>query len=96
MTDSMRIKLFLKKGIQANILSTDQLLSLRVEDLVNVAELDGIDEVVIEETLDHIKTKLVPPKSGRPPKTNGEDNIMKLIEERAGLHLEEVKNILHS
>ncbi len=96
MTDSMRIKLFLKKGIQAKILSVDQLLLLSVDDLVNVTELNGIDEVIIEKTLDHIKTKMGPPNSSKRPKTKSEDHIMKLIEEKAGLHLDAVKNILHS
>lgn len=96
MTDSIRIKRFLKKGIQANILSVDQLLLLSADDLVNVNELNGIDEVVIEQTLDHIKAKMSPPNSGKRPKAKSEDNIMKLIEKKAGLHLDAVKNILHS
>jgi hypothetical protein len=96
MTDSIRIKRFLKKGIQANILSVDQLLLLSADDLMEVAELDGIDEGVMEQTLDHIKTKMVPPKSSKQPKAKSVDNIMKLIERKAGMHLDAVRNILHS
>ncbi len=100
MSDSIRIKQFLKKGIQAEILSADQLLQLRAEHLAGVAELRDIDEATLSETLEQIqltmrsrpqKKRSVQPKKQQ-PKT-AEDNIVQLIEKRAGLHLDAVKEI---
>jgi NADH dehydrogenase/NADH:ubiquinone oxidoreductase subunit G len=102
MSDSIRIKQFLKKGIQAEILSVDQLLQLRAEHLAGVAELQDIDEAILSETLQQIQSKMrsrpqkkstVQPKQQQPQQKTPEDNIMQLIEKRAGLHLAAVKEI---
>jgi len=102
MTDSIRIKQFLKKGIQAEILSAGQLLQLRAEHLAGVAELKGIDEATMSETLEQIQSKMrsspnqkgpAQPKKKQPQQMSTEDNIMQLIEKRAGLHLAAVKDI---
>ncbi len=105
MSDSVRIKLFLKKGIQAEILSANQLLQLRAEHLAGVAELQDIDEATMSETLEQIQSKMrsrpkknrtsqpKQPPSKPPQRKNTEDTIMQLIEKKAGLHLAAVKEI---
>ncbi len=96
MSDAIRIKRFLKKGIQAKILTTDQLLMMRADDLLDVNELHGIEEAVIEKTLEDIKLKIHPTRSKQPLKNSDEENIMRMIEKRAGLYLDDVKKIFYS
>lgn len=93
MNDSIRIKRFLKKGIQARILSAKQLLQLKPEHLTGVTELKDIDPAEIADTLKEVQSRMRA-KSVK-SKTNDieEDSVMELIEKKAGSYLDEVKKI---
>ncbi len=93
MSDSTRIKQFLKKGIQAKILSVDKLLQLRAEHLMGVSELKGIDKTTVAQTLEQVQTKMRPGSSKKRKEDIDEDSIMKLIEDKAGGYLDQVKKI---
>ncbi|MFH2131836.1 MAG: hypothetical protein ABIK68_15795 [bacterium] len=95
MTSSARIKRFLKKGIEAEILSVDQVLQLKAEHLAGVTELQDIDEDTINATLAEIKAIM---RSGvLKKKSCSVDNakIMKLIEKKAASYTEAVKKIFY-
>jgi len=92
-TNSTRIKRFLKKGIQAKILSPRQVMALKPEHLKGVAELDDIDLRTIEQTLKQIQSKLQPKSTHQRKNDISEDDIMRLIRDKAGSHLDAVKKI---
>ncbi|MBT4268911.1 MAG: hypothetical protein HOK67_19360 [Deltaproteobacteria bacterium] len=96
MTDSIRIKRFLKNGIQTKILSAKQILLLNAKELVDETELQGIEEATIEKILEDIKSKMYQSSLDRRQNARHADNIMQLIEEKVRLHQDEVKNILGS
>lgn len=92
-TDAIRIKRFLKKGIQAKILSRKQLAMLKPEHLQGVEELKGIDLTTITKTLQQVQTRLQSKPSGTGKSDICEEAIKRLIEEKAGSFLDQVKDI---
>lgn len=91
--DAIRIKRFLKNGIQAKILSKRQVMMLKPEHLQGVTGLEDIDLKTIEKTLKHVKSKLQPTSVPKRKNDIGEHTITRLIKEKAGSHLDEVKKI---
>lgn len=93
MTDSVRIKKFLKKGLKARILNVEKLMLLKPEHLMSVSELQDIDEAVIADTLKQVQAKMRGSRQQQRKNDIGEDSIKKLIEEKAGSYLDDVKKI---
>jgi len=85
MTDSAKVKLFLKKQILTKKLSVTALTKLTPDQLMQVKELKGIKKSVIAETLMYIQSRF--------NQNHLEEDLTQLVEKKVGISLKGVKQV---
>ena len=88
MTDSARVKQFLKKQIESKRLTVEGLTKLRPDHLLQVKELKGIKKNVIANTLMHIQARF--------NQNHIEEDLMKLVENKVSVSLKDVKQVFRT
>ncbi len=88
MTDSVRVKLFLKKQIESKRLTVEGLTKLKPDHLLQVKDLQGIKKSVIADTLMHIQARF--------NQHHIEEDLMRLVEKKVGVSLKDVKQVFRT
>jgi hypothetical protein len=88
MSDSARVKMFMKKQIESKRLTVEDLTKLNPDHLLQVKDLQGIKKSVIADTLMHIQARF--------NQHHIEEDLMRLVEKKVSVSLKDVKQVFRT